>query len=375
MKNKLQYVSLNSICKFESGYTPGSDELDKQGEYPYFKVAEMNIPGNEVYLKYTNLHIQTPQKIYPKGAIVIPKNGGAIFTGKVRILAQDSVIDMNSLAIVPNNLKATKYIYYYIKTLDFHNLVNGSALPTLAMDQMRTLSIPYTNDPIIQATIIEELDALSSIISSKSKQIFLLDKLLVGLYGQLLERNAGNMEETTIGDICTLKSGDSNASKTAPGTLPYVKVSDMNLPGNETSIHYSSMNVDITENSSRIFPIGTVIFPKRGGAILTNKKRLVATEICCDLNTMGVIPGPKVHPLFLYQYFVALDFSKLCNGSSVPQINNCDIAPLEILLPSMKLQKEFASDCDKIQNAKSSIIASNRKVQELLASRMQYWFD
>ena len=137
----------------------------------------------------------------------------------------------------------------------------------------------------------------------------------------------------TIGDVCSLKSGDSKANKSPKGTLPYVKVGDMNLPGNENCITCSSTYVDRVYNKRGIFPIGSILFPKRGGAILTNKKRMAAVEICCDLNTMGVIPSEVLNKHYLFQWFKILDLGTICSGSTILQLNNCDIAPLLIQIP------------------------------------------
>ena len=63
------------------------------------------------------------------------------------------------------------------------------------------------------------------------------------------------------------------------GGYLYVKVLDMNLPGNLTyiqkSIHYSNAN------KKDLLKASCIIFLKRGGAITTNKKEL--SKICIDL--------------------------------------------------------------------------------------------
>ena len=64
------------------------------------------------------------------------------------------------------------------------------------------------------------------------------------------------------------------------GAVAYVKVGDMNLPGNELLITTSSRYIDPDEKMSRsLIPTGSIIFPKRGGAIATNKKRIVGDPI------------------------------------------------------------------------------------------------
>ena len=57
--------------------------------------------------------------------------------------------------------------------------------------------------------------------------------------------------------------------------IPFLKVSDMNLPGNETRIVSWNNTVSrkvLRELRAKAFPAGTVIFPKIGAAIATNKK-------------------------------------------------------------------------------------------------------
>ena len=154
-----------------------------------------------------------------------------------------------------------------------------------------------------------------------------------------------------ISDVCTIKSGKtvSKNMELDKGNIAYVKVADMNINGNERYITRSSKYLDVDEESGDVFPIGTVIFPKRGGAIGTNKKRLTKCPICADLNIMGVIPSEKVLPEYLFAYFNGVDLGKLSNGSSVPQINNCDIAPLDIPIPEKSIQKKISMVLGKAQ--------------------------
>ena len=76
MKQGWTYKKLGEVATFMSGYTPDKSELFSQGKYPYFKVAEMNNPGNELFMRHTSLYIDSPKKVFPKGCIIFPKNGG-----------------------------------------------------------------------------------------------------------------------------------------------------------------------------------------------------------------------------------------------------------------------------------------------------------
>jgi len=150
---------------------------------------------------------------------------------------------------------------------------------------------------------------------------------------------------TTVGEICTLKSGTTVpvAVEKASGDIPYVKVAEMTMPENANGITTSIRFIDRSDiKKTWLIPAGAVVFPKRGGSILTNKKRLTLVDICADLNIMSAIPSGKITPEFLYLFFLTVDMRKLGTGSSIPQINNYDIAPLPISFPASKVkQKEL----------------------------------
>jgi len=158
--------------------------------------------------------------------------------------------------------------------------------------------------------------------------------------------------EKSLGETCILRSGTSvpAALERSEGEFPYVKVGDMNYPGNEHEIVNSSRflnSADIGKNA--VIPIGATIFPKRGGSILTNKKRLTAVSICADLNVMAVIPRERLLPLFLHYYFINVDMRQIGSGSSIPQINNYDIEPLLISFPESKtLQQTIIRKLDAL---------------------------
>ena len=154
------WCRLDDIGTFISGYTPKSNELTTQGKIPYFKVADMNTAGNEIWLTKTKLYLKNnTARIYEKNTIVYPKNGGAIFTNKKRLLQQDSVVDLNTggyKAIESLNLM---YVFNYFLTIDFRLFYKGTAVPTLDNKQLRELLFPLP--PLAeQERIVERLNEL-----------------------------------------------------------------------------------------------------------------------------------------------------------------------------------------------------------------------
>lgn len=86
---------------------------------------------------------------------------------------------------------------------------------------------------------------------------------------------------------------------------------------------------------------------------------------------MGVIPGKRIKTEYLYVYFLRMDLASICDGSTIPQLNNKNVSPLRIIVPPVDLQEQFASfvrQSDKSKFAAQS--CSNLNLSGQLATRI-----
>ena len=153
-------VMLGQIATLKAGYSPSEEDLFDIGSYPYFKVGDMNTEGNQKYLSITKSYANPPKKVFPKDSIVFPKNGAAIGTNKKRILAQDSIVDLNTAILICDKKQvAINYIYSWLLTIDFKDYTRRGAVPTLdAKDLMNTqLPLPPLN---IQQDFSEKIETI-----------------------------------------------------------------------------------------------------------------------------------------------------------------------------------------------------------------------
>ena len=173
---------------------------------------------------------------------------------------------------------------------------------------------------------------------------------------------------STVKDVFDIPSGKTPSGidkHEQSGNIPFFKVADMNHPENNPLMRISKINFTPNELSKlklTPFPTGTIIFPKRGGAIKTNKKRILAQPSCFDLNIMGLTSN--VIPFkYTYYWIYGLDLNKISDGSNVPQINLGNIQPLVFPLPPLDEQNRIVL---KIEEHFSKIEATENYLKKIV---------
>ena len=86
----------------------------------------------------------------------------------------------------------------------------------------------------------------------------------------------------------------------------------------------------------------SVIFPKRGAAILNNKVRILKVPALLDSNLMALIFNPKQNPEFYYYLINKIELFKIADTSTIPQINNKHIEPYEVFTTTNEEQTKIA---------------------------------
>ncbi|MFQ2007186.1 restriction endonuclease subunit S [Aeromonas veronii] len=159
----------------------------------------------------------------------------------------------------------------------------------------------------------------------------------------------------------------------------FCKVSDMNLDGNERFI-LKTMNT-VSEDTARriklnLHKAGTVIFPKIGGAIATNKRRIIVKATAIDNNCLGITPYSEVVSDYLFLFLTSIDMTKYQVGTSVPALSQGTLELIPIGIPSIDEQHrivakvdELMALCDQLeQQSEAQLAAHQMLVETLLAT-------
>ncbi|MGH4036790.1 MAG: restriction endonuclease subunit S [Sphaerochaeta sp.] len=157
-------------------------------------------------------------------------------------------------------------------------------------------------------------------------------------------------EQRKLGEFVSIKSGWSPTSfeeSISKDTICFIKVDDLNY---STRIQLESkLKVRVNQRYQKIKK-GSIIFPKRGAAILTNKVRILGVDSYMDTNLMA-LEANSIYENFLYTFIERTGIYKIADTSTIPQINNKHIQPYRIKLPiSLIEQKQIGTLIMQVDN-------------------------
>ena len=150
---------------------------DNEGDYPFFKVSDMNNEKNKIFMLESNNWIseqikkQICIKTFPKYTIIFAKIGAAIYLERRKIIFQESCIDNNLMGFTLIDVQGYyKFFYYLLLNIHFGNFVEATALPSLDQRHIAKLKFGIPK--------IEEQTAIAKVLSDMDSEIEALEKKL-----------------------------------------------------------------------------------------------------------------------------------------------------------------------------------------------------
>lgn len=192
---KWKSVMAGSIGRFRGGSGfPISHQGRSSGDYPFFKVSDMNREGNETFMETAKNYITETQRkavganIFPPHTIVFAKVGAAVFLERKKILANESCIDNNLAGFIVNDeyVIDPRYIHYVLLSIKLSTLVSTTALPSLngrVLSSIQLLTPPTKEE---QTAIVQVLDDMNTDIGTLEVELEKSRKIKQGMMQELL---------------------------------------------------------------------------------------------------------------------------------------------------------------------------------------------
>ena len=340
------------VRKFLNGGTPSTQfENYWNGNIPWITGADILNQEVSVIRRYiTNDAVKNSStNVIEKGNLLLVSRTGV---GKLAIAPFDIAISQDFTGIyVKNEELFAEYLYRYFdfnqSTLQNQN--QGTSIQGITRDTLSSIRIPLPPLPEQQAiaSALSDVDALITALEqliSKKRNIKqgTMQQLLTGK--KRLPGFSGEWEVKKLGEYVTIASGESPSKfKFKNNGTPYYKVDQLNY-GNK----YQKDTPYFIECNNPI-PKGSIIFPKRGASILLNKVRILTEDAFMDTNLMTLTTIEELDNEYLYYMLIYIGLWHVADTTSIPQINNKHIKPLEIPFPTPPEQEAIAqilSDMD-----------------------------
>ncbi len=292
----------------------------------------------------------------------------------------DGVIGSTGFCVLrPDKHLDSGYLFQWVRSPQFVQRMvraaTGASYPAVSDRIVRESMIPLP-DVREQRRIAQVLDATDALRAMRREALSQIKSLTEAIFVEMFGDSASNSRgwpTRQLGHAAQFFAGAS-----LPHGCRYdgqedgfflIKVSDMNRPGNERNIETCAEWSEGPGARSATCPPFSIIFPKRGAAIGTNKKRITTRSCVLDPNLMAVYPDrDMIHLEYLFEWFLHFDLKRITSGSSVPQLNKRDLAPLPIPVPPLDLQDEFARHIEAIECARTSARSQLDDLDALFAS-------
>ena len=276
-----------------------------------------------------------------------------------------------------------EFLFEVLREDDFFafamSTASGMKMPRGDKEQIKSYKLPLP--PLdVQKKIVDEFNALDAQVNSIDATLQSLDADIKAKFAALFGdgKNGYYYPMDSFEKFVHVRGGDTFKEKYQGSKndkdIPFYKVSDMNSAGNEKIMdkanNYVSEDILVSEIKATIFDVGTIIFPKVGMAIGTNKKRILGRRAAVDNNTMAIWRKNNLmnnEYLFAFLNF-CVDLSGIANNANPPSISAKNFNRAKIVVPPLKLQEEFAA---YVRNCEAMKISARARREELLNARAE----
>jgi type I restriction enzyme S subunit len=393
--------TLRSVCKPTQAWIPAREPRD---EFWYVDVSAVS---------RENLTIREPQRVNasqaPSRARKIIHTGDCIFATVRPTLRRIAFVDerfhnqiaSTAFCVVRADPQQAfpRFLYYVLQTNSLNEEIakfeSGASYPAVNDKDIldRTILLPPKPE---QQKIAAALRKIQRNMEVEEKLIATAHELKQSAMHQLFSRGLRKepQKETDIyplpqswtfkrlEDCCDVVSSSLSYADfermpdlTNDNAVPAmgIKVSDMNLFGNELQIVRANLqkHIDVGIAAKKLVPAKTVVFPKRGAAIATNKKRLTTAWTVLDPNLIGVRGKEEMDSGYLFYWFQNFDLRTITEPGPTPQLNKKNLTPLFLPIPSdLDEQREIAFILESIDRKISVHERKRATLQELFQTML-----
>lgn len=365
MKEDWKYSKLGDICDLYQPKTISADMLVEDGEYLVY--GANGIIGR--YDKYN--HEESEVLLTCRGATC----------GSINISEPYSWINGNAMVVHPSNEKELRkdFIRYYLASVDWSKVITGAAQPQITRQSLSPLQVACPPLPE-QESIVAELDCLSGVIEKQKQQLKELDNLAQAIFFDMFGdpiTNEKGWEVKKLEEIATSQIGitykPDNVSDDGVIVLRSSNIQDSTLDFDDI------VRVNYPIKDAKYVKENDILMCSRNGSFRLVGKVAMIPKLSEKMTYgafMTIIRSDYQH--YLFAFFKSPAFRTQLTTAQTATINQITVKMLneiQVALPPLSLQQEFASKIEAIERQKELIKQSLSETETLFNSRMYYYFN
>ena len=383
----MEYRNLNELCEINIGKTPSRNKQEYWGAgYKWLSISDLK----DKYLdkskeEITELAVdKANMKIVPKDTVIMSFK---LSIGKIAILKEDMFTNeaIANFPIKDKNIIKPEYLYYALKTLNFNNTDRAVMGATLNKSKLNEIKIPYCNVNN-QEKIVEVLDKAQELIDKRREQIEALDELVksrfVEIFGDPV-KNKKDWEVKKLGNISSVGSSKRVfVNELVEKGIPFYRgteIGELSTGKNiNPTLFITEKHYNRLRESTGVPVIGDLLMPSicPDGKIwrVDTKKPFYFKDgrvLWVHLEDININSLYLKH--MLCEKFIR-EYNRIASGTTFSELKIFALKDVDILIPPIELQNEFADFVKQVDKLKFKMENSLKELEDNFNSLMQKAF-
>lgn len=371
MKQGWEIKKLGEVCKLYQPKTISGEMLEDDGKFLVYG-------ANGVIGRYNQYNHEDSE-------VLLTCRGATC--GSINVSEPYSWINGNAMIVKPMQPDSIvqSFLKYYLTSVDWSEVITGAAQPQITRQSLSPLRIIIP--PLAeQEKIVAELDCLSGIIEKKKQQLKEYDALAQSIFYTMFGdpiTNEKGWEVKKVKDIFNVKIGPFGSllhnSDYISGGTPLVNPIHMQDEKICPDFNFSVSGEKLKELDSYLLQPNDIVFARRGDigrCVIVGKDE---NGYLCGTGSLFIRPTQPTSPVFMLKSFrcksMIEHLTSLAKGATMLNINCKIIEELNIIMPPLSLQQEFASKIEAIEKQTEILKQSIEEAETLFNSRMDYYFN
>lgn len=256
---------------------------------------------------------------------------------------------------------------------------HGIAQKGIYLKQLSSFELFLPSNIEEQQRIVDELDLLSGIIEKKNAQLKTLDDLAQSIFNEMFGDPVVNEKKWE-----TAKMHDVAPQKAFMGTVPSENgkywLLNLDMVESQTGRIIEKVLFEQSEigNSTATFNEENVLYsklrPYLNKVVLPKEAGFCTSELVPLLPKKGVLDRVFLAYLLRSPGFVSHINSRVA-GAKMPRVTMSDFREFDVIIPSYKMQQQFAKQVEAIDAQRVVINSSITPAEDLFSSRMDKYFN